>query len=196
MLSDRLFTMDVDFIITTQLLEAPCCFYCSLEPPPPVSHSLMVSHTHTLAYKPTHTDNKKVQLLFVFLYLSHVNTHSKPTVHSTLTDACRHNTHKHSFAHVLTHTNLGWLPSCASCFFHQHVFTGRGPLCLHYREAINRKGQPGGFKNYCLGREGGPEGSPNHQEIQPLIKCSAKCQKGSIIFLLMMFSGIYTTWSP
>lgn len=40
----------------------------------------------------------------------------------------------------------GWLPSCASCFFHQHVFTSRGPLCLHYREAINRKASPGVLK--------------------------------------------------
>lgn len=57
--------------------------------------------------------------------------------------------------HSVRHANLlmcsltltwVWLPSCASCFFHQHVFTGRGPLCLHYREAINRKASPKGLK--------------------------------------------------
>lgn len=58
---------------------------------------------------------------------------------------------KHPFLH--THSfrdadlpacplTLPWPPSCASCFFHQHVFTGGGPLCLHYGEAINRKADP------------------------------------------------------
>lgn len=58
-------------------------------------------------------------------------------------------THTHTFIHLLMCSvtlTWGWLPSCASCFFHQHVFTSRGPLCLHYREAINRKVGPGVLK--------------------------------------------------
>ena len=133
---------------------------------PALSQSLMVSHVHTLRPTNTHTHTltlkgkNKTQNQFALLFISHIQAPRGPdraltyvgttNVYSCTPTHTHTHTHTHiqtrSFAHVLTHTNLGWLPSCASCFFHQHVFTGRGPLCLHYREAINRKASPGVWK--------------------------------------------------
>lgn len=102
--------------------------------------------------------------------------------------------------HAHTHTNLGWLPSCASCFFHQHVFTGRGPLCLHYREAINRKANPGVLKLLFGG------GTPlEEQTLITMVQCLTKFLKKRerINFYLcvcvcvwLMFSEIHMCWSP
>lgn len=146
---DRLCTMDVDFIITAQLVEAPRCFTSH---PSPRLQSLIDGFTRGLQ---TQTQTN-AQFLFITLpltfgHLRHNLNRTLTYVKTTSIYSCTQ-THSHahiqtrSFTHVLTHTNLGWLPSCASCFFHQHVFTGRGPLCLHYREAINRKASPGVWK--------------------------------------------------
>lgn len=124
-------------------------FYCSPQPPPSVTHWWF----HTCRLQPTNK-RRKIKCTISFYYSDiQAPTHN---LNRTLTYVettnkylfLRANTHieTRSFTHVLTHTNLGWLPSCASCFFHQHVFTGRGPLCLHYREAINRKASPGVWK--------------------------------------------------
>lgn len=117
---------------------------------PAFSHSLMASHVDTMAKKHNFFSLTSVSYLQAPAHdlnriLAYVRTTNKYLfLHTTLYSHTRIQTH--SFTHVLAHTNLGWLPSCASCFFHQHVFTGRGPLCLHYREAINRKASPGVLK--------------------------------------------------
>lgn len=147
--SDSLCTMDVDFIITAQLVEAPCCFTAH---PSRRLQSLIDGFTRADYSRQTNAEKIKCTISFYYSDIQ-APTHN---LNRTLTYVettnkylfLRANTHieTRSFTHVLTHTNLGWLPSCASCFFHQHVFTGRGPLCLHYREAINRKASPGVWK--------------------------------------------------
>lgn len=175
-------------------------FYCSPEPPPSVTHWWF--HACRLQLTSTHRNKKhSFFLAFAVLHIQAPTRNRNRTLAYVETTSGRlllhTNTHiqTRSFAHVLTHTNLGWLPSCASCFFHQHVFTGRGPLCLHYREAINRKASPGVWK-LLFGGEPSWGVSPNHCVVQPLIKCSAKCQKERLLFLWMMFSGICARWNP